>query len=397
MYPTSLVRHRMPEGGSVFLLAIVILTVILVLGASLIEKAQTSVYRATVDSRLAKSFHFAEAGIHKALWELNQPSGWLIYSGQDDVSLPGGFVDVAISPDPSQRGVFTDTVTVMATGYLPGPAGSQRLPCTIRVITHKDPRYFAYAVFGNDQVTVGNGTVSLKADSYTSDDGSYGGTNVTANADIGTNSTAADAVIIMPQGEVHGNISVGAGAEVPDLCVDNKGLVTGEIVALDGPNVLPSITTVPAGVTELGDVWLEGTDELVLDEGSYHMTDLDMFGSSQIVCNGQVIIYIDMAADGGSPDVRIGGNGIVNTSLDPANLIIYCLQDVVDVTISGNAALYGAIYAPNADVVFNAGEVYGSLVGKTVTLNGSNAHLHYDEALRDHANPRALMRSWEVL
>ena len=33
----------MAEGGSVFLLAIVILTVILILGASLIEKAQTSV------------------------------------------------------------------------------------------------------------------------------------------------------------------------------------------------------------------------------------------------------------------------------------------------------------------------------------------------------------------
>ncbi len=397
MYPTSMVRHRTPEGGSVFLLAIVILTVILVLGASLIEKAQTSVYRATVDSRLAKSFHLAEAGIHKALWELNQPSGWLIYPGQDGVSLPGGFVDVAISPEPSQRGVFTDTVTVMATGYLPGPNSGQRLPCTVRVITHKDPRYFAYALFGNDQVTVGNGTVQVMTDSYSSDDGGYGGGNVKKNADIGTNSKAAHAVKILPQGEVHGNVSVGAGAEFPELCVDNNGLITGDITALDGPNILPNITTVPAGVTELGDIWLDGNAELVLDEGTYHMTDLDLFGSAQVVCNGQVVIYIDNTSDAGSPDVRIGGNGIVNTSLDPANLIVYCLQDVVSVSISGNAALYGAIYAPNADVVFNAGEVYGSLIGKTVTMNGANAHLHYDEALRDHSNPRALMRSWEVL
>ena len=350
-----------------------------------------------MDSRTARTFHLAEAGIHQALWGLNQPSGWLIYDGQDGISLPGGFVDVAISPDPSQRGVFTDTVTVMATGYLPGPAGSQRSPCTVRVITHKDPRYFAYALFGNDQVTVGNGTVQVMADSYTSDDGGYGGANVTENADIATNSTAAGAVTILPQGEVHGNISVGAGAEFPELSVDNNGLVTGTITALDGPNVLPSITTIPAGLTELGDVWPDGSAELVPAEGRYHMTDLDIFGSATIVCNGQVIIYIDMAADGATPDVRIGGSGIVNTSTDPANLIIYCLQDVVSVTISGTAALYGAIYAPNADVVFNAGEVYGSLVGKTVTMNGANAHLHSDEALRDHANPRALMRSWEVL
>ena len=158
MHLTSLVRHRMAEGGSVFLLAIVILTVILVLGASLIEKAQTSVYRATVDSRFAKSFHLAEAGIHKALWELNQPNGWLTYDGQGAVTLPGGLVDVAVAPDPALRSVFTNTVTVMATGYLPGPAGAQRLPCTIRVITHKDPSYFDYAVFAEDQVIIGNGT-----------------------------------------------------------------------------------------------------------------------------------------------------------------------------------------------------------------------------------------------
>jgi choice-of-anchor A domain-containing protein len=69
----------------------------------------------------------------------------------------------------------------------------------------------------------------------------------------------------------------------------------------------------------------------------------------------------------------------------------------VSIAISGNAALYGAIYAPQAAIRLNSGAVYGALVGKTVTLNGANAHLHYDEALRDQANPRAVMRSWQEL
>jgi hypothetical protein len=114
------------------------------------------------------------------------------------------------------------------------------------------------------------------------------------------------------------------------------------------------------------------------------MTDLDVFGNASVVCNGKVVIFLDQSTDGATPDVRIGGNGIVNTSQIPANLVLYCSDDVV-------------IYAPNADIVLNAGDVFGALVGRTVTLNGVNSAVHYDTALRDNVSPYALMRSWEVL
>ncbi len=389
-------RHRSGEHGSIFLLAVVILIVLLAIGASLVERSIAAVARAAIDNRSAKSFQLAEAGVHKALWALNQPNGWLTYDGDSDLNLAAGTVDIAVTPTPSQRGVFTESLYIISSAHLPGPNGGQRNPCTVRMITHKDPRYFSYAVFGDERVTVGNGTVTVKADSYTSDDGSYGGSNVGASADIGTNSTAADAVTVLPQGEIHGNVTVGAGAAAPELCVDNNGIITGDIAALDVPNILPSIPSVPAGAIELGDIWLGGTDELVLDAGTYHMTDLDMFASAQITCNGQVTLYIDVTTDP-TPDIRIGGNGIVNTSQVPFNLTIYCLEDVVNITISGNAALYAGIYAPQADIVLNSGELYGSIIGRSVTLNGATAHVHYDQALRDHANPRAVMRSWEIL
>ncbi len=389
-------RHRHGEHGSIFLLAVIILIVLLAIGASLVERSIVAVARAAIDNRSAKSFQLAEAGVHKALWALNQPNGWLTYDGDSDLNLATGTVDIAVTPTPSQRGVFTESLYIISSAHLPGPNGGQRNPCTVRMITHKDPRYFSYALFGDESVTVGNGTVTVKADSYTSDDGSYGGSNVGASADIGTNSTAADAVTVLPQGEIHGNVTVGAGAAAPELCVDNNGIITGDIAALDVPNILPSIPSVPAGAIELGDVWLGGTDELVLDAGTYHMTDLDIFASAQITCNGQVTIYIDTTSDP-TPDIRIGGNGIVNTSQIPFNLTIYCLEDVPTIKISGNAALYAGIYAPQADIVLNSGELYGSVIGRSVTLNGATAHVHYDQALRDHANPRVVMRSWEIL
>jgi hypothetical protein len=381
----------------VFLLAMVILTVLLILGSSLMERAQTAVDRASVRNRQERAFQLAEAGIEKALWDLNQPNGWLTYAGSPDLTLQGGTLDITIYPAPANRGVFTDTLTVIATGVLPSAQIGRTHSCAIRMVTHKDPRYFAYAIFGNSEVTVGNGTVRLMADSYDSDDGAYGGGNTAGNADIATNSSASNSIKILPQGEVYGNVSVGIDASPPESVVSNQGAITGTISNLEVTNMLPGVTTVPAGAIELGDVWLEADQELVLDPGVYHMTDCEIFGSAQITCNGKVVLYIDQTADTATPDVRIGGNGIVNTSQIPANLTIYCAPDVVSFTVSGNAAIYAGIYAPQADIVMNSGAIYGSVVGETVALNGTNSHIHYDEALRDHTNPHAVMRSWEVL
>jgi hypothetical protein len=390
-------QSRRSQRGSIFILALVVLFVLLLLGASLIESAQNAVSRAAVENRSAQAFHLAEAGVHKALHELGDPQRWLTYEGESDFDMGGGSVGVAVRPVASQRGVFTDHVTIIANGRIPAPGTGPDHSCTVRVIVHKDPRYFSYAVFGDDQVTIGNGTVNLKTDSYTSDEGTYGGVNIAANADIGTNSTAPCAVTIKPQAEVHGNVTVGAGAAIPESCVDNKGTITGSITALDAPSFLPSVTRVPTGAIELGDIWLEVNEELVLDAGTYHMTDLDVFGNGQITCNGKVVLYVDQSSDIATPDIRIGGNGIVNTSQIPSNLTIYCAPDVVSITISGSAAVYAGIYAPQADIVLNAGEIFGSVVGSSVTLNGANAHVHYDEALRDHASPYIAMGSWEVL
>jgi len=397
MSAPRLLTHRSAPRGSVFLLAIVILTVLLVIGVSFIERAQTAVHRAGAESRSTKSFQLAEAGVHKALWELSRPDGWLTYTGETAVPLPGGQADIAISPSPSERAIFTENVTILATGYLPGPNGGQRSACTVRVVAHKDPRLFDFAVFGSDKVTIGNGSVSILADSYSSDDGDYGEGNVSCNADVGTNSTASDAIEILPHGAVYGNVIVGAGAPSPQGCVRNRGAVMGTVQALDAPRQLPSVTSVPAGAIYLGRVRLGGTSEMVLDEGTYHLSDLDVSGSARLVCNGRVTLYIDQTGDPSSPEVSIAGNGIANTSAIPSNLILYFFDDVTAVDISGNGTLYGGVYAPRADITLNSGQVHGALVGRKVGLNGGNANVHYDVSLRDNAHPNAVVCSWEVL
>ncbi len=386
--------YRRQQGGWVFLVAIVTLTVLLILGASLIERSQNVLYRNTVDNRSVRSFHVADAGISRAVWSLNQHNGWLTYGGEPKTLLGGGYYEVTVLPAPADREPTTNYLKVLSTGYLPGPNGSKACLHRIHAIVSKDPRYFSYAVFGREKVRVGNGVVTVKADSYDSTDGNYGGGNVAENADVGTNSTAAGAVEILPQGEVHGSVTVGAGASPPSTAVSNRGLVTGTISSAPSPVLLPSVRTVPPNATKLGDVWLDGFQNLVLNQGTYYMTDLDMFGSSAITCNGKVVIYIDCSTDKDSPDIRIGGNGIVNTSGIPSNLVLYCRDDIVDIAVSGASSFYGGIYAPQATITLNSGTIYGSVIGKRVNMNGATSHVHYDEALHDPANPHAVRTSW---
>ena len=87
----------------------------------------------------------------------------------------------------------------------------------------------------------------------------------------------------------------------------------------------------------------------------------------------------------GNVDVR--GNGILNTKNQPLDLQLYGINQQTaqaNTSISGgNGQISAALYAPGHDVTINgggtSGHVFGSVVGKTVTMTGVT-NLHYDEA-----------------
>jgi hypothetical protein len=55
-------------------------------------------------------------------------------------------------------------------------------------------------------------------------------------------------------------------------------------------------------------------------------------------------------------------------------------------TFNGASNIYGAVYAPNANMTFNdATDSFGSFIGKTVLLNGLGK-VHYEEALKNGHN-----------
>lgn len=117
----------------------------------------------------------------------------------------------------------------------------------------------------------------------------------------------------------------------------------------------------------------------------YVTGDISISGnnSSQITVAPGVSATIYFAGN-----IDIAGNGIVNTNNQPGDLLMYGIQPAAGVTptvkLAGNSNVSAAIYAPDADVTIkgggSGGSYFGSIVGKTVTMNGVT-NLHYDEAL----------------
>jgi len=162
---------------------------------------------------------------------------------------------------------------------------------------------------------------------------------------------------------------------------------------------------------------------------AYELSSLSVANGDVLTVEGDVTLVIagdmdvkgDIAlADGASlrifikGDMDIGGNGLVNNG-SPRDLIIYNTTTEADVAagdprpsikLHGNGFLSAAVYAPEADVSLRggggSGEMFGAVVGNTVTFSGNNYDFHYDESLAylnddDGSDPIPEVTNWVEL
>jgi hypothetical protein len=140
----------------------------------------------------------------------------------------------------------------------------------------------------------------------------------------------------------------------------------------------------------------------VLGSGNYQ---LNSFGGKVLV-QGDAVLHvtgsISFAGDdsleiapGGSLQIfmsgstaSFAGNATWNESGSPLQLQYFGMPGNTSVSISGNGAFSGTIYAPSADLSLNGGgkdnyDFNGASISKTVHMNGK-VQFHYDEALADY-------------
>ncbi len=126
-------------------------------------------------------------------------------------------------------------------------------------------------------------------------------------------------------------------------------------------------------VDNQGDFKLNAGDTYDIPAGIYYFRDILLNGGATLNIAGDVTIYV-------TRDLTFNGGSFVNTTSSKAeDLTIKMTGGVANITFG--SPFYGVLYAPDSDVTVSGdANVFGAIVAEDLKITG-NATGHYDESL----------------
>ena len=377
-------RLQSKRKGSAIVLAMFVIIVLLIVGIGLLSLGlRGRIFAIRTASDIAARCA-ADAGLAKAIFQMNEK---LKVEPWNDSTLPQA-TDEAL---PNCDATFSYTVTGnSSSGYVVESIGEfgeaeRRVTGALPV---KGP--FDYAIFTEDDLVLKEGTV-VDWYNYDDDDGSF---------QIGTNSIISGSIDLKHGATVNGDVVVGLRGD-PDVVITSHGAtITGDTYEMTERYELPSIT-VPGYVQSSPSQGTITDTTTITSSAKYDSIDL---GNGKIITiDGPVTLYVigniklknsaqlQIANSGNASLILYSGGDFIavygtvsnNQTGDPQKLKLYGLSGCQNLSLRNSGVLYGAIYAPNADVVLhNSVEVYGSIIANSFSQR-QTADFHYDASLRD--------------
>jgi hypothetical protein len=358
------------------------------------------------DGQRGAALSLAEAGVDHVIWRLRQApdSGnnfgprWRDLSDEQDIAVGNG--TYAVKKLNVENGVVK---SVVVEGFIPSRTAKNAVHAeVVAEVTPVSNSMFAYAVFGDKGVSMQNGDT----DSYDSRKSTYNGASVKGQkGDAGTNAVSAGALSLGPNGHIGGNAlypKTGSSAVV------SGGTVSGMTTANPNDSTYKPVPVPPVTAVRVKAVNQSGNGVVNLvraDDNSVIPSPIpagdyivEASGGTSISLSGQA--ELNFAGTGTTRlwlmgNMDLGGQGLANAAELPTNLLVYGMEPGVyggnpgcaSINIHGNGAFYGAVYAPVADITVagggSSGDVFGSLMGRTVSFSGNGTGVHFDEALLD--------------
>ncbi len=394
------------ENGSALVLAMMAVLIMSVVGVGLLSLGVQGRRTAIRDSQMIEARVAADAGLSKALFEMNDRLKTPPWS---DDYLPEETVQNLTNCNATYSytvsGDITDGHTVQSTGN--SGVMFKSVTATLRA-----RGLFENAILTQEKLILKAG---MLVDAYNSGDLS----DTDFDLKIATTSIGSDQMILNNGVVVVGKVFVGVDGSVEivikDLGADTgyQGSLTEEILfpvitapEFSGPDIDieakgATITLVPADNGRYGEIELKRTNQpgvLEISDGDVilHVTEeIDMGQGCEIVITpgSSLTIYLD-------GDLSANNNsGFNNQTQIPSNFRLYGTgSEEQSFVIRAKSDVFGAIYAPNADVTIMAGgDVYGAVVAKSFEMK-SNGTFYYDEALSE-VNPddfgvKFVVESW---
>lgn len=386
------------EKGIVLITALLFLMVLTVLGTTAIMISSTDI-KIGGNYKLSKqAFYAAEAGINQVInhYRTTPADFDITKTTASSIGLPGTKPTTAnLGTDAAFwiTNITYDTASPPTWVEIKGHGTVINSNADSKIVVRLEPIYpnpFTFAAFGDEGVVLsGQGDV----DSYNSSVASYDPANPGSNGDVGTNATSNGVISLSGQAEVKGDAVVGPGGDpTTGVTTSGQSSVSGSKSAADSAKDMTPKSD-PGGGTPL---IVSGT--MPIGAGTYRVSSISLSSQTTVTISGNVTLYVtgNFTTSGQSKinitsgssltmyvsgDIHMAGQGIVNLNNKPENLIIYGTETCTSVHLSGQAELFGAIYAPKAEAQFTGqADIYGSIIAKTVNVSGQG-DIHYDEAL----------------
>ncbi len=374
-------KLQLKNRGSTIPLALIALVLLILMGMSLLSQGLNArVYSIRTSSDIAAQCA-ADAGLTKALFEMNKKLEVKPWSGKN---LP----TATSTSMPNCDAIYNYKITgIPGSGYMIESTGisgqnTKKVSCTLKL---QGP--FDAAIFTENGITLHS---SAEVDGH-----NYGKSDKILK--IGTNSTKSGAIDLKNSSVVNGDVLVGTGGN-PDDVIENKGTITGETGTLTQEYDM-HLMTVPKWLLSLPSGGTIKNDTTIHYAARYDSINLN--SGEKITIDGNVVMYVsgDMIIKSSaelqinkdaSLTLYLGGDfegknssDINNKTKIPKNLKIYGLDGCESMIFKNSSDFYGTIYAPNADIEMkNSADVYGSVIAKNFEQKNS-ADFFYDASLRD--------------
>jgi hypothetical protein len=383
------------KSGSVLVLVLVLVIVSFIIGTNLLLLGTHSRITSIDQLQDMSARSAADAGLERAVQEINNA---VISKTWSAGTLPSASQVLL----PYSNAVYSVTSTYDGTdGYQIVSVGTDRNRTRTVRTALRLKGLFDNAIQCRNNITLKGGTVIDTIDSSIS----LNPDDCDEKAIIGTNSTEASSIVLNNNVAVDGDVVVGVGGDTSTVIKD-LGAAYDQSYALSSsvefPDVTPPAMWGPDTKIEVktgektigpgGDYPAVGRfSQLDLSNGTrlrvtgnctlYLTGNVRMDQNSEIIVeasnNAALTIYLDGSWVSGN------GSGINNASQVPSRFRLYGTGPAGQkIDLKAKSALYGVIYAPDADLtVYSGGDIYGSFVSNNFELKNP-ANFFYDAYLK---------------
>ena len=361
------------DRGSALLIVLLLMGMLSIVSIMSVDRATTDVELSYNQLHADQALYIAEAGVHRAIAELNVDSSWR--QGFVDEPFANGSYTVELI-DSLTDPALADTIIVHSIGRIGASEAAAGLEAwVVRAAAYP----FQYALFGDMSIEVETSCT----DSYNSDSGSYAATLDTVYGDVGSNGFV----------NIHSGSVIGGDVltSTPGGISISGSTVLGDTSSTADPQTLDavadsefvwaaSVSNAPAGLS--GSYTYDPVtkalrfDSLVLASGVYFFSSIhgDSLSSLTLAPGASVTIYV-------TGEFEIEHNSSVNLGGKPSNFVVYSKGSEFEV--EHDSQFYGVFYGPQAEFeIEHSSATYGSIVAREIEME-DNSCFHFDRSLVD--------------